>query len=281
MTFTASLRSEFLKIKRTSVIYLILVAAFVIPLVMVFDHGSADPNNPATDYFYREAFMVFVFAFLPFFFVLASTLLIQIEVRNHTWKQVLASPQSFFHILLAKFTVLQVLALIFLIAFNVYMILSAAVVDMIFGLNFISYLERWPELLKLNSMAYGSTVGISALSFWIALRSKNFIVPIAIGFLLWLIGPLVAFEFKLPHMDKYVSAIPFTIVSKKFEHERMFHQLLSIGYGVFFFCIAYVEFALKRVQLKSLFRKPMFVRKNLINLIPNSAPLLRGRGEDS
>lgn len=255
MKYTASLRSEFLKIKRTSVIYLILIAAFVIPLVMVFDHGSAEPDNPGTDYFYREGFMVFVFVFLPFFFVLASTLLIQIEVRNNTWKQVLASPQSFFHILLAKFTVLQVLALAFLVAYNVYMMMSAAVVDMIYGLDFLSYLVRWQELLKLNLMAYGSTIGISALSFWMALRSRNFIVPIAFGFLLWLIGPLVAFEFKWPHMEKYVSAIPFTIVSKKFEHERMFYQLLSIGYGVFFFSVAYLEFALKRIEWRSLLKK--------------------------
>src|SRR6185503_16197607 len=122
MTFTSSLRSEFLKIKRTSVIYLMLVTAFIIPLVMVFDPGSADPNSPAdgTDYFYREGFMVFVFVFLPFFYILASTLMIQIEVRNHAWKQVLASPQRYFHILLAKFAVLQVLAIAFLAIFNVY-----------------------------------------------------------------------------------------------------------------------------------------------------------------
>ena len=255
MKFTASLRSEFLKVKRTSMLYLILVAAFIIPLVMVFDHGSADPTNPSTDYFYREAFMVFVFVFLPLFFVLASTLLIQIEVRNHAWKQVLASPQSFFHILLAKFTVLQVMAIAFLVVYNVYMIMSAVTVDIIFSTDFLSYVGQWQELLKLNLMALGSTVGISALSFWIALRSRNFIAPIAIGFLLWMIGPLVAFEFKWPHMDKYVSAIPFTIISKKFEGDRMFHQVLSIGYGIFFFSVAYLEFTLKRLPLKSLFRK--------------------------
>ena len=95
MIFIASLRSEFLKTKRTSVIYLVLIAAFLIPFVMVFDHGSADPAKPANgwDNYYREGFMVFAFIFLPFFFLLTSTLLMQIEVRNNGWKQVLASPQ--------------------------------------------------------------------------------------------------------------------------------------------------------------------------------------------
>lgn len=250
MTFTASLRSEFLKIKRTSIIYLVLIAAFVIPFVLAFDHDS-DPNNPANgwDNYYREGFMIFVFVFFPLFFVLASTLLMQIEIKNHAWKQVLASPQSFFHILLAKFAVIQVFALAFQVVFNVYMALGAAVTDMIFNADFLTYLERWQELLKLNLMAYGATIGVSALSFWLALRSKNFITPIAVGFLLWLFGPTIAFEFKWPHADKYVYALPFTIVSKRFEHEHVFHQILSIGYGILFMSIAYIEFVHQRAKV--------------------------------
>ena len=257
MTFKASLRSEFLKIKRTSVIYLLLIAAFVVPFVLVFDHDSTNPNSHANgwDHFYSDGFKVFAFLFLPFFFILVSTLLMQIEVRNHTWKQVLASPQSFFHILLAKFIVIQVLGIIFLMIFNMYMMLGCALVDIIFGVNFLAYLNRWPELLKLNLMALGSTMGISALSFWLALRYKNFIAPIAIGFLLWLIGPTAALELKLPHFDKYVFVLPFTIVSQKFEHPQLFYQLLSFGYGVLFLAIAYLEFALQRVQGRSLFKK--------------------------
>ena len=256
MTFAASLRSEFLKVNRTSVIYLMGIAAFIIPLVQFFDYGSPYPGNPVNgwDDFYKEGFMVFAFVFLPLFFVLASTLLMQMEVKNNAWKQVLASPQSFFHILLAKFIVLQVLAIAFLLIFNVYTAMSAGVIDIQFGLDFLAYLDRWPELLKLNLLAYGSTFGISGLGFWLAVRSKNFIVPIAIGFSLWLVC-LAALEVKWPHIDKYVFGLPFTIVSKKYEHEHLLHQLLSIGYGVFFFGVAYFEFVLQRTPLSSLWRK--------------------------
>jgi hypothetical protein len=256
MNFTTSLRSEFLKIKRTSVIYLMLITAFIIPFVQLFDYGWPDPGKTVNgwDQFYKEGFMVFVFVFLPLFFVLASTLLMQIEIKNNAWKQVLASPQSFIHILMAKYTVIQVLALAFLAIYNVYVLMSAVIIDILFGSNLLTYLNRWPELLKLNLMAYGSTIGISALAFWLALRSKNFIAPIAIGFLLWLICP-AALEVKWPHIDKYVVAIPFTIVSKKYDHEHLFYQLLSIGYGVFFFGVAYFEFVLQRTPLSSLWRK--------------------------
>jgi len=257
MTFIASLRSEFIKIKRTSVIYLILIAAFVVPFVLVFDHGTPDVGIPANgwDHFYRDGFMVFAFVFIPFFFIMANTMLMQIEVRNHAWKQVLASPQSFFHLLLAKFMVIQVMALVFIVTFNVYMMIGCTIIDTIFEVNYLAYLKRWPELLKLNLMAWGSNVGISALSFWLALRYKNFIAPIAISFLLWLIGPTAALELKWPHFDKYVFVLPFTIIVQKFEGDRLFYQLLSIGYGVFFFFVAYLEFLLKRVQWRSLWKK--------------------------
>lgn len=256
MTFLASLRSEFLKTKRTSVFYLMLVAAFVIPFVLVFDYGAPDPGNPVNgwDNYYREGFMVFAFLFLPFFYILASTLQMQIEIRNQAWKQVLVSPQSFFHILVAKFTVIHILALFFTILFNAFMAIGCAFIDVIHGANFLTYLNRWPELLELNLMAYGSSIGISALSFWLALRFKNFIAPIAIGILLWLIGPTAALELKLPHFDKYVFVLPFTIVAKKFEDTRLFYQLLSLGYGVLFFGIAYFEFVLQRMSLRALWR---------------------------
>jgi hypothetical protein len=245
-----------MKVNRTAVIYLIIIAACIIPLVQLFDYGMPDSVNRTHggERFYKEGFMVFVFVFLPLFFVLTSTLLMQVEIKNNAWKQVLASPQSFFHILLSKFMVLQVLALVFLAIFNLYTVLAAAAIDIVFESSLLAFLDRWPEILKVNAMAYGSSIGISALSFWLALRSKNFIVPIAIGFLLWLICP-AALEVQWKHIDKYVVAIPFTVVSKKYADKHVFHQLLSLGYGAFFFGVAYFEFVLQRTTFRLLWRK--------------------------
>jgi lantibiotic transport system permease protein len=248
MTFTASLRSEFRKLKGTYLIAMVLVTALIVPFVLVFDQGADSPID-AWGEFYRDGTMVIVFAFFPLFLVLISTLLMQIEVRNNTWKQVLTTPQSFFHILLAKFVLLQMLALSFLIAYNLYMILSASLLDAMYGLNMLSYLEHWPEVIRITLMAYGASVGISALTFWLALRSKNFIAPIAMGLLLWIMHLFATLEFKWPYMDKSVFAIPLTLFSKKFDDERLLHQLLSLGYGVLFFTIAYLEFVMQRMQL--------------------------------
>jgi len=253
MKFIASLRSELQKIKGTSLLYLVLIAAFIIPFIMIVDHDTLDPSQNVWDHFYLEGLRVFVFAFLPLFCLLACTLLMQIEVRNNTWKQVLTSPQSFFHILFAKFAVLQILSIAFIVIYNVYVMLGAAILDTVYG-NYLSYLDHWPEMLKFNLMAYGSTIGISALSFWLALRSKNFIAPIAIGLLLWFVGP-AALENDWFHVGKYVFAIPFTVLFERFAKDRVLYQFLSIGYGVFFFSVAYLEFVMQRMKVGRYLRK--------------------------
>jgi lantibiotic transport system permease protein len=251
MTLTASLRSELLKLKRTSLFYLVPIGAFIIPLIMVFDYGTPSTVKVVDGWenFYMEGTRVMVFAFLPLFFVLTSTLMIQIEVRNNTWKQVLASPQSYSNILLSKFIMLQLMGLVFIAIYNIFMVAGAAFLDSIFENHFLSYLNHGQEIVKINFMAWSSTIGISALCFWMALRSKNFIAPIAIGFALWMAGPLAALEFKWPYADQYVYALQLTIMSKRFEHEQGFHQLLSLAYGVVFLGIAYVEFVWQRTTI--------------------------------
>ena len=186
----------------------------------------------------------------------------QIEVRNNTWKQVLTSPQSFFHILFAKFVVLQILAIALIVTYNVYVILGCVILDAMDGNYFLSYLDHWPEMLKMNLMAYGSTIGLSALSFWLALRSKNFIAPIAIGLLLWFVGP-AALENDWFHVGKYVFAIPFTVLFERFAEDRMFYQFLSIGYGVLFFSVAYLEFVLQRIKVGRYIRRKVMPAKIL------------------
>lgn len=70
--------------------------------------------------------------------------------------------------------------------------------------------------------------------------------PIGIGLFLWLIGPLAAFELKLPYLDRYVFALPFTTIVEKFKPDAWLHQLLSLGYAIVFFTIALFQFTYQR-----------------------------------
>lgn len=250
MKFSASLRAEFLKTKRTSIWYLTVLVAAIIPIFSMFDYIPPHTYEEPFDswmHHYRQCQAIFTFALLPLFIVLASTLLLQLEVKSNTWKQILGSPQSYVDIIGAKFLVLQTIIASTIILFNLLMLGNAAVLESLTGRQFLNYLDHWPEIIKINTRLYFTTLGMSSLCFWIALQFKNFIVPVGAGFLLWLIGPL-ALELKLPYIDRYVFILPATSFIEKYSDDAWLYLALSIGYSVLFLSIAAIGFMGRYVQ---------------------------------
>ena len=115
MSLLISLQSELIKIKRTSTLKLCLIAASIIPLLIFFDSIEVGPktpiNRPWIDYFISGHDELNV-VFFPLYIVLITTLLLQTEYRDRTWKQVLTSPQKLINIFLAKFITLHILILL-------------------------------------------------------------------------------------------------------------------------------------------------------------------------
>ena len=139
MSLTVSLRSEFLKTKRSPIWILTLCMAAFVPifLLLIFKEVQDDKlssqvavisKDPWNFYFYQATGMISI-VFLPMFIVLLSALLPQIEYRNHTWKQVYVSPQSFFNIYLSKFLIVQILLIGTVIVTNLLLFVLLYMVD--------------------------------------------------------------------------------------------------------------------------------------------------------
>ncbi|HZY81512.1 MAG TPA: ABC transporter permease [Cyclobacteriaceae bacterium] len=255
MTFATSLRSEIIKTKRTAAVYLMLLAAFVVPFVLfiAFLFPTDDPPvGEMWDEYYLNAHQIVNFVFIEFFMILASTLLMQTEFKNNSWKQVVTSPQSFAAIYFSKFLILQGLIVSMLIAFNICMIFFGAILEAVTIYDCLSYLSRWPEALALLARTYISTLGMSAFCYWMAFRFRNFIVPTAVCSALYIIGPTVLFEFKISFAQNYVFALPAVMVIKKFEGDLLIYQGLSVVYAIVFIGVGYVDFLLQHVSLKAL-----------------------------
>jgi len=255
MNYLISLRAEFLKIKRTSLFYFTLLAAAFVPVVMLLENldGTPSENLERADpfwSFYSEGWMYIAFLILPMFIVLTSTLLLQIEHRNNTWKQVLASPQQFLSILSAKFIVLQAFIILMLIAHNVLMLAVAVPIDFMNpDFKIISNLNGWEKLLLVNARTYFAALGISGLQFWLALRFRNFIPPLGIGLVLCIMSPLLVFELDIESvLDKFPFALSILVNIPKFKDFSIGMQWLSVGYMVGFLAIAFVEFSRKKVK---------------------------------
>jgi lantibiotic transport system permease protein len=204
MSLIISLRSEILKTKRTAAFYFTLIGAGIVPFMFLFSTISQNalPNegrsgkSPLNIIFDLSSEMVGV-CILPLFVVLICTLLPQVEYKNNTWKQVLASPQTKDNIFAGKFLNIHLMILLFLVASHVFMWIVAIASHFILPhLDLLNKPLDGVKILQDNAHAYLSVLALGAIQFWIGLRSKNFIVPIAIGIVCWLIGTIMVFEYR-------------------------------------------------------------------------------------
>jgi lantibiotic transport system permease protein len=255
MSLLISLQSESVKIKRSATFFLCFIAAAIVPTILFFDvltpnddHKVAEPE--ALDRYFRMAQQVFNFIFLPLFIVLISTLLLQIEYRNNTWKQVLTSPQKMINVFLSKFMTLHFLIIVFIGSYLILLLTGTFIIHLISPKLFTGTFDL-QSVLYANWKAYVAIIGISAIQFWLALRFKNFIAPLAIGFCLWIMAPLMLFSLDWSFADRY----PYSFSILLSEMSEMptkpnvpLLETLSIAYGLFFLAVAFIEFKIRRVR---------------------------------
>lgn len=253
MNMLVSLSQELLKSKRTASMYFCFIAAAIIPLLLVFDTAtpqaikalSVDPWN----LHFKAGIEFMSNLILPMFIILICTLLPQIEYRNNTWKQLFTSPQPLANIFFSKFLMVHFLVLVFFFAYNLFMALSALAVNaMIPEINFFEHNFDWNRLIVSNVQTYVAVLAIISVQFWVGLRFKNFVTPIAIGFGLWMLAAVLVLEIKWEHVGKYPFAYPILMILSKCKPSVPYIQWGSLGYAFFFLGIAFVDFKLRQVK---------------------------------
>jgi lantibiotic transport system permease protein len=253
MNLLISLRSELLK-TRTASFYLTLIGAAVGPVMYLLnvlldedeiDASEKDPLNAV----YKILSDMNGTALFPLFIILICTLLPQIEYRNNTWKQVFASPQTKGNVFLAKFMNVHLLMLVFLIATHVFMLLAVVGINFIKpALNLFEHPLNGSAVLVNAANAYILVLAICAIQFWLGLRSRNFIVPIGIGFALWLAGTIMAVQYK----SNLVFYFPYSFnafpVSTKLKSQLTQVAWTSLGYALLFLIVGFFDFRRRTVS---------------------------------
>ena len=255
MSFAIATSTELLKTKRSASFWLSILGAAFIPglffLAYTFNSGDIMKELEATPWqrHFRLGWQ-FLSAFLfPMFVILVCTLIPQIEFKNNTWKQVFASPQSYGNIYFSKFLTIHILILFFYLLFNLFMVLSGVVVNLIHsGYTFLDKPIDWENLMKLNAKTYISILGISAIQYCLALRFKNFIAPTGIGLAL-VIGSVIAAGLNWQHVYKIPFAHPFLTLQYMSMPNRPFlenHEWNSIAYFVVFMLIGFLDMRFRK-----------------------------------
>jgi lantibiotic transport system permease protein len=250
MSLILSVRSETLKLKRTLSIYLCILGAAFGPLMSFLEnlteHQGRKLGQPWTEHFLegREPVMI---ALLPLYTVLVCTLLIQIEYRDKTWKQVLTSPQKMITVFLAKFISLHSMIWLFLLSYTIFLCISGFATDMLYPTLYERGIDIY-QIIVINTQGWLLVLGLSAIQFWLSLRFKNFIAPLAIGVAGWFLSPMMLFEFKTTIVQYYPYAFTILGVMPDYQANIVDYQWYSILTALLFLGIAFWEFSTRKIK---------------------------------
>jgi lantibiotic transport system permease protein len=253
MNLIVSLRSEMLKTKRTASFYFTLIGAAPIPAILLLnlvlggadlDATRKDPINAIFDLGMERNGLVF----FPVFVILVCTLLPQVEYRNNTWKQVLASPQTKTSLFFAKFININLLMMLFLMANIVFMMMVIVVIHFAYPtLDLLSRSFDATRLLTRTATVYVTMLAVCALQFWLGLRFRNFIIPIAVGLALWFTGMMMSFEFKSSLVDWFPYSLQTFPFMSGLEPKLTQVAWTSAGYAAIFLLGGFLDFRSRRL----------------------------------
>ncbi len=250
MNLLISLRSEVLKTKRSATFYLTIIAAAIIPFIILLDITSdglqSDNKKDPLNGIYKMGFKMLYIAILPVFVVALCTLLPQIEYRNNAWKQVLASPQTKANVFFAKFLQVQLFILLMLLCFNIFLPGVIVIVHLMHPeFKIFDQPFNGSKVLTYNVNLYIAVLAISAIQFWLGLRFKNFIVPIAVGIALWITGMMMTFEFKSNLMDFFPYSFQTFPLMPELQPKMTQVAWTSAGYATLFLLLGFLDFRKK------------------------------------
>jgi lantibiotic transport system permease protein len=234
-SFMINTRAELMKSRKTAAYFIAIIAGVFVPfinlLMLVFkpDHFTKVYEHDAWKILLRNCWQPTAAFLLPTFVILLTSLVVQVENRNNTWKQVYASPRSYADIFFSKFVIVHLLILTSIVLFNVSMLLVGYIANAVHSdYHFFSQSVPWSDILTTSSKMYVSILGMTAAQYWLSLRLKNYIAPLGIG-LAFLITSLMLMQW-----DKVVY-FPYAYTAITYFNEPVRDSLAHLHYSYIWF----------------------------------------------
>lgn len=256
--FRGAFASEWCKKKGSLAAWLIIAGAFFTPAIVTVAR-LLRPDRlrgiyQAPDFWtllWKNSWESMAIFFLPMGAMLVTSLITQLEYRNNAWKQVHALPLSRLTIFFAKFALVLVMLAQFLALFNLGIFLSAIIPGpWARGVLYPLAPLPWPMFLRENGLYFIDCLPILALQYLLCLVSRNFLVPVGIGFLSW-VAALAALSWKwgflLPYTYSTLNFLKDNGGGKAVIPPVNFH-LFAIGYFLLFVGAGFAICVLKPVK---------------------------------
>jgi hypothetical protein len=193
--FARTLSAEWLKRRRSLTGWLVLGSVGFIPGVIFLSRFRRIEDLPriygAADFWRTlsvQSWEAMVLMILPLSAMLVVTLVTQIESRNNAWKQVHAAPQRPAAVYAAKLLVILVLVAEMTAGYVVATYLSGAQPAVLFSTIQIPQGFSWINALRRSGAFFVEILPIVGLQYALAMRSRAFLPPLAVGMALWILS---------------------------------------------------------------------------------------------
>lgn len=215
-TFIINTRSELYKSRRTAAFWIMVAGSAFIPVISMIMYlarpdkmvRALGDNHWITHI--TNNWQPMAAFFLPVFVIMLCSLVVQIEYRNNTWKQVYALPRSYADIFFSKFIVIQLLIIGCLVLFNIFLILTGYFSNIIHSeYKFNTTALPLDYMMRITGRLYLAVMAMTAIQYWMSLRIKNYIAPMGIGLALLITGMIIMPWEKIIYYPYAYSAVTF------------------------------------------------------------------------
>jgi len=250
----AVFRTELIKSKNTLAVWLVGLGAAFVPFLFFLIYLNRwekfipkAGENP-WGIFFTNCLNTASFILIPFFIMLLSSLIVNIEHKSNAWKHLLTLPVSKSTLYLNKLGVIIGLTLVCYGLFVVFTLVAASLLGVLKPkLAFLSHVPDVAQFLRISFKSFVSSLGVLAIHYWLSLRFKNIFVSIGIG-LVCIITATVLFgrweyivyvPYAYTALTAVPAMIPKTYAISSFFH---FHELGSLLYFLVIGLAGYLDF---------------------------------------
>lgn len=194
MELIKSIQAEWLKSKKSIIIWLLIFGSLTINIVVMLIYFFAEESivtlydNPWKSYIGRNLKSFTLFFWVPFLIILTSAY-INIEHKANNWKSLFALPVLPRTILTSKLVLLIIFVMSILLTYMITLFLFPLIINLVhpeyeFYLSSVNYSEVFVVFIKLFFLS----LGIISIQFILSLYFKNQIISIGVGFVFFIIG---------------------------------------------------------------------------------------------
>ncbi len=253
-----SIKNEILKLKNTFAFWLSIISALFIPAIFFLYYFlkyksliPASGVNPWEKFMVDQIMSAAPFL-IPFFIILITSLIVQVEHKSSAMKHLFSLPVPKWSIYFGKLFVSIGLILLTYMLFFLAMLMVGGIVGLIHEeLNFLSYFPNYQKPLQLLFRSFIAVLGILGLQFLLSFRIKNFIIPLGIGMVLVITG-LIVYKAKeslyFPYTYNMLSLLPIRNEEASIVLWFPKVSILSVFYFLIFSILGFLS--IKRMNIK-------------------------------